>query len=102
MTTANQGTLLESCPVWPPGTVAVLVLGPDSLRQFTAQCALREVICTALRAVPEGVSRQIGAADQAPLAHDHREDRAAAPDPAAGTAQRPRAVRQHAGRPGRG
>ena len=41
-------------------------------------------------------------ADQAPLAHDHREDRATAPDPAAGTAQRPRAVRQHRGRPGRG
>ena len=42
------------------------------------------------------------AADQAPLAHDHREDRATAADPAAGTAQRPRAVRQHRGRPGRG
>jgi hypothetical protein len=61
----NQGALLESCSVWlacgyliTTGTVAVLVLG-DSPRQFTVQCALREVICAALRAVPEGVSQPI-------------------------------------------
>src|SRR5262249_662472 len=42
------------------------------------------------------------AADQAPLAHDHREDRAPAPDPAAGVAERARALREHRGCPGRG